>query len=299
MSETRNVFLLILILLIVTLVSTGIAIRMLYTAAIEQQKARLIESAQSSARMIEAMAEHDRKYGHLIRKADETYNPVAASLDQIEKAHSRFKGFGETGEFTLAKLEEDQIIFLLSHRHFDLNNPLPVSLNSDLSEPMKLALEGKSGTVVGKDYRGEKVLAAYEPVKILDLGIVVKIDVAEIREPFKKAAIYSGVAGLILIVFGSIFFVKITMPLFHKLAESEERFRSTFEQAAVGIVHVDPAGPFLRVNKKFCEIIGSSRDELLQKTFQDITHPDDLEADLEYVRQLAAGKIATYSMEKR
>jgi PAS domain S-box-containing protein len=85
----------------------------------------------------------------------------------------------------------------------------------------------------------------------------------------------------------------------NELRRSEERFRGTFEQAAVGIGHVAPDGRLLRVNQKLCEILGYSCQELLGKTFQDITHPDDLDADLEYVRRLLAGEIETYSMEKR
>lgn len=83
------------------------------------------------------------------------------------------------------------------------------------------------------------------------------------------------------------------------LQESEQRFRATFEQAAVGIAQVSLDGQFLRLNQKFCEIVGYTREELLALTFQDITHPDDLEADLDYLRQLLAGDIPHYSMEKR
>jgi two-component system sensor histidine kinase/response regulator len=83
------------------------------------------------------------------------------------------------------------------------------------------------------------------------------------------------------------------------LRESEERFRATFEQAAVGIAHVGTDGRWLRVNRKLCEIVGYPREELLEKTFQDITHPDDLGKDLEQARKLLAGEIGTYSMEKR
>ncbi len=84
-----------------------------------------------------------------------------------------------------------------------------------------------------------------------------------------------------------------------KLKDSEERFRATFEQAAVGIAHVDLNGRWLRVNQRLCEIVGYSSEELLELTFQDITHPNDLEKDLDYVRQMIAGEIETYSMEKR
>ncbi|WP_194242451.1 PAS domain S-box protein [Gimesia benthica] len=83
------------------------------------------------------------------------------------------------------------------------------------------------------------------------------------------------------------------------LLESEQNFRSTFEQIAIGIALVAPDGSWLRVNNGLCEIVGYDSDELLKLTFQDITHPDDLTADLYNVEQLLAGKIDSYSMEKR
>ena len=83
------------------------------------------------------------------------------------------------------------------------------------------------------------------------------------------------------------------------LQKSEAKFRNTFEQAAVGLAHVAPDGKWLMVNQKLCQIVGYTKEELLQKTFQDITHPEDLESDLEYVRQMLAGEISTYSLEKR
>jgi PAS domain S-box-containing protein len=67
----------------------------------------------------------------------------------------------------------------------------------------------------------------------------------------------------------------------------------------VGIGHVDLEGHFLRLNQKFCEIVDYEQEELLQLSFQDITHPEDLERDLEEFRQLLAGEIETYSIEKR
>lgn len=63
------------------------------------------------------------------------------------------------------------------------------------------------------------------------------------------------------------------------LRESEERFRATFDQAAVGMAQISPDGHYVRVNERLCEIIGYSHAELLQKTYQSITHPDDLATD--------------------
>ena len=83
------------------------------------------------------------------------------------------------------------------------------------------------------------------------------------------------------------------------LRESEERFRGTFENAGVGIADCDLQGRFLRVNQKLCQIVGYTREELLQKTGQDITHPDDLAASLEQFLPLLRGEQPGYSLEKR
>ena len=83
------------------------------------------------------------------------------------------------------------------------------------------------------------------------------------------------------------------------LKESEERFRNTFEKAAVGIAHVGVEGNFIQINQIFCDIVGYSQQEMLRLTFQELTHPDDLEPDLKNVQRLLDQDIETYSIEKR
>ncbi len=83
------------------------------------------------------------------------------------------------------------------------------------------------------------------------------------------------------------------------LRESEKRFRGTFENAAVGIAHRDATGRFLRINEKFCAIVGYSREELLQKNIRDITHPDDLAATIDAFTALWQGESPTLGLEKR
>ena len=83
------------------------------------------------------------------------------------------------------------------------------------------------------------------------------------------------------------------------LREGEQRFRGTFENAAVGIAHTHLGGRFLRVNEKFCDIVGYSREELLQKTFQDITHPDDLSTSIDSIGALMRGESSSFAIEKR
>ena len=83
------------------------------------------------------------------------------------------------------------------------------------------------------------------------------------------------------------------------LRESEESIRSAFIYAPIGKALVSIDGHWLKVNPAFSEMIGYSEPELFNLTFQDITHPEDLQKDLNCVEQLLQGKISTYQMEKR
>jgi PAS domain S-box-containing protein len=84
------------------------------------------------------------------------------------------------------------------------------------------------------------------------------------------------------------------------LRASEGRFRAIFEQAAVGVSECSAqTGEYLRVNQKYCDIVGHLPEELLGRRYQEITHPDDLPTDQDFAQRLIAGKIRTFSLEKR
>lgn len=76
-------------------------------------------------------------------------------------------------------------------------------------------------------------------------------------------------------------------------------FQNAFEHAPIGMALVAPDGKWLRVNRSICEITGYSESELLERSFQDITHPDDLALDLANVDKMLANEIDNYQMEKR
>ncbi len=83
------------------------------------------------------------------------------------------------------------------------------------------------------------------------------------------------------------------------LQESESRFSTAFDCSSIGVAIVATDGRWLQVNRALCQILGYSEQELLALSFQDITHPEDLAADLERARQMLDGEIQTYQMEKR
>ena len=115
---------------------------------------------------------------------------------------------------------------------------------------------------------------------------------------WEKAEVSSLASMLTFLIVG--YLVSTIHEQLHRAQRSTEaRFEATFEQAAVGIALVMPDGRWERVNRKLSNITGYRSEELLAMTFQDITHPDDLETDLEQVRRMLLREIRTYSLEKR
>lgn len=84
-----------------------------------------------------------------------------------------------------------------------------------------------------------------------------------------------------------------------KLRSSERQLRSIFEKAPVGITHTAIDGHFRYVNQKFCEIVGYSKGELREMSYEDLTHPEDLTADRRVTNQVLAGEAGSFALEKR
>ena len=413
--------LLIVVMMSVALIIGASAIYVIYQGGRDRERLRLQDIVQSHARFLEEMALFGQAYTAYPKGSE-----AAALLQFIEsqRAFAR-RGLGTTGEITLARREGNDIVFLFRQRGAEVDQPFSVSLDSGLADPMREALAGQSGTMIGKDYRGNIVLAAYEPVAVLNLGLVAKIDLDEVRERFTKAVIPLFFISIVTVLGASALFLRITDPVVRQLRdsearfrnlfehmksgaavfqavpdgsdfvftdlnrrgeeighierhqavgrrvtevfpgtaqfgllddlkevwasgahknlparyyrdgriegwrdshvyklpngevvvlfddvseekqaeqavkESEARFRGTFENAAVGIAHVGMDGSWLHVNQRLCDIVGYGRHELLRSTFQNITYPDDLKADLDQLGRLLRGEIPFYSMEKR
>src|SRR4029077_17842489 len=83
------------------------------------------------------------------------------------------------------------------------------------------------------------------------------------------------------------------------LRESEERFRRYFDLGLVGMAITSPTKGCLEVNDELCRILGYRREELLRLTWAELTHPDDLAADVANFNRVLAGQIDGYSIDKR
>jgi PAS domain S-box-containing protein len=288
MGERGRIILLAVIMALIVIVTSGVALGILYQTAFKQQRIALVQMAQSHARLIESVAGFDQKFS----KLDHPEGAVAATLQQIKDAHKKYPGMGSTGEFILVRYEGNRIEFLLGQRHLDFNVPKPIPFEAVNAEAMRRALSGKSGSVIGLDYRGQDVLAAYEPVAITNWGIVAKIDIREIREPFIAAGIKVGIVALIVTIAGTGLFMRISNPLIHQIVKEKERAERYLHIAEAIIVILDNEGKVRRINRRGCDVLGYAEDEIIGKNWIETVIPQELrEAIYEVHSQVISGEL--------
>ncbi|MFY0579706.1 ATP-binding protein [Cystobacter fuscus] len=166
---------------------------------------------------------------------------------------------------------------------------------------------GLTGVLLREDIGG--IMAR----RLLPVAILTPLLVGGVRLLGERLGLYEASLGLsVFVLLAMAAFLRLVvwnantlsrMDARHRSAEelrdSEERFRTSFEHAPIGMSLAGLDGHFLNVNGALCELLGYSQRELLTKTFQDITYSEDLELDLENVRRLLQGELSTYQMEKR
>jgi len=259
MQQRKNFQLLFLTMAAATMIVSAVSIFSLYTAAIDQHRLRLVEIVKSQARLIESVAQFDsiNNAGELPEEAR------ATTLKQVAHAHNQFGGIGESGEFAMARREHNQIVFVLSRKHLKTETPRPIPFKGEWAEPMRRALSGLSGIFTGLDYRGVQVLAAHEPISILDLGLVAKIDTSEIRAPFIRAGLIAIGVAMLVIFLASRLFYRIARPIEEAIEQQAETFKTLVDTSREGIILADIDGKIEFVNPAAERIFGYHQDELL------------------------------------
>ncbi|MEX1080969.1 MAG: EAL domain-containing protein [Halofilum sp. (in: g-proteobacteria)] len=209
------------LLLFLPLVAVACSTYLLYQSALDEERARLLDLVRSQAVLIEtitgdANASTQERYDRII--------PVVESdLDLVQAALARFNGLGEAGEFVIGRREGDRVM-LAAGRHMASTEPVAVSIGSERAQAMQRALGSEAGTLIGPDYDGLRVLAAFAPLQGLDRGLVAKIPMPEIRAPFVRTGLVSAGLGLVLGLVGGAVYLKQTTPLWRRLRRREREY---------------------------------------------------------------------------
>ncbi|HBQ99631.1 MULTISPECIES: PAS domain S-box protein [unclassified Roseofilum] len=169
---------------------------------------------------------------------------------------------------------------------------------TQISEFLATLKIGKSGQTFILERSGNLVASSSLPQPfVIENGVAQRIHASESQDPIIQAT-----TAHLLESLGSVVCLRDISERRQaqlSLWEREERLQAIFDQAAVGIALTLPSGKFVQVNQRFCQLLGYSQAELLNMTFRQLTHPEDLKVEEAYVEDLLSGISQTYSLEKR
>jgi two-component system, cell cycle sensor histidine kinase and response regulator CckA len=266
------------------------------------------------------------------------FGTLLAGLDPEDELYpllQRWPAPTTTAESLLVRREGDDVVFLspLRKRPTMLATLRIPALRSDVAAVR--AVTGEEGTIEAQDYHGDAVFAATLSVPGTNWRLIAKIDSEEVLAPLRwRSRLMGAFAVSLIFAAAAVVFalwrrndIRVYRARYESelerreaaerydaerksmneelrranqaLLSSESRFRSAFEQAAVGMNEVTLDGRFQRVNHRFSEITGYSREDLAQLTYSDLTHPDDRAADRVHVEAVLSGEEASCRWEKR
>lgn len=279
-------FLLVLLLAFVAAAATGAGVYAIYGYAIGTETQHLSDLAQSQAYLIAAVARFDLG-NPAYRNAEEAF---AASASQIRAMRTQFRGFGESGEFVIGRQANGRIEFPFEQRF-----SFPAGLaDHEWALPMRRALRGESGTIQGLDYRGVEVIAAYAPIGVHGLGLVAKIDLAEIRRPFVRLGLLSVGGSFAFVLLAGLLFTRALAPHIRRLRARDRMFGTLFSVSPVGLLTATPDGALREINPRLCRILGYEETELRELGFG-FVRSDEREQLLQHLKELGEGELPAYS----
>jgi len=261
-DQKRILYMAVSLLTAVSIIVLALTLWMLYRSNFEQQVEALQAMVQGQVNLVESVAKFDQQHSqNAVAGGSE-----AATVLQVTEAYSQMGGFGITGEFTLGVIRGDEIEFISEFR-FPVKGArkiVPLTIDSGTDPiPMQLALNNGSGWMIGPDYRGERVLAAYQPINTLKLGMVAKLDMREVNAPFMKATVtVLGIAAFVVFI-GGMLMLRMARPMVQRIEESQQRFRTLLEFAPDAMVIIDESGEIVTVNQRTEEVFGYSRNEII------------------------------------
>ncbi|MGD8531935.1 MAG: response regulator [Gammaproteobacteria bacterium] len=231
----------------------------LYRANFDQRAQDLRAMILGQVSLIEAVARFDQRNVGLQFRGGSS----EATLGQVLDGFGQLGGFSQTGEFVVARRTGEQIEFLTEFRFSEGGVRRTVPINTEVAEPMRRALSDESGWMVGLDYRGEQVLAAYEPIGALGVGLVAKVDMREVRAPFVQAAVAALAITALAILIGGFLMLRMARPVLQRIEEVQQRFRKLLESAPDAMIVINGNGEIVMVNHQAQVMFGCSPEELV------------------------------------
>lgn len=202
----RYIYLIIIMTIICIAVNLSSAIT-LYLSSYNRSQDHLLNLVTNQSRLIDSVSRFDQKYS----RQDHPKGATGATLSQVIDAYSQSLGFSDTGEYLIGHRVGDHIemIFHQRHREDEINR---IAFTSKQAMPIRQALAGLKGISLIQDHHGQDVLAAYIPILNQEYGLVAKMDLAEIRQPYIRTSLVTTSLALFITMLASVILARMTQP---------------------------------------------------------------------------------------
>ena len=264
--SNRRLLSLAIILVVSNLLITGVSMVLIYHKSISSLETTLIDIVERQKSLVTTLHKQGKNEIEIIQF--------------IKTMRGKHYGIGKTGEFVIAHQSEGYVNFLLAHNKkskFNLNNIEGFGI------PMRLALQGNTGFIMGHDYSGVRVYAAYTYFSDFKWGIVAKIPTSEVNQPYFEALFITLFVSILLISFCVFLFVKLSNPIVKSIIDSEKHYRNLFENNHVIMLVINPSTlKIIDANPAACKYYGYEHSMMVSMNFTEINvlPPVDLKQTL-------------------
>lgn len=267
---------------------TGATITILYRTAHAEMLKELESAAVSLADLMESVAQFNQSFS----ANDHPQGARGATLSQIEKGLKQHQHSHLSEELIIGEPVNDGIRMMRrATKGSGIEDITLIKNGSALAQPMRRALAGEYGSGQMLDYKGTTVLAGYAPVPTLGIGVVYKIDLAELRTPYIQASLWAGGILLLAIGLGALSFFKFLRPLQNKIETSEQRLSALVRAVPVCVFETDLNGHCTFVNEKWHVLTGLSPEDAYGEGWIQALHPEDREMVLNTWQAFVAGRV--------
>ncbi|MEX2281081.1 MAG: response regulator [Gemmatimonadota bacterium] len=244
-ENRRRVASLTLIMSAVSVVVFAVSLVMVYRDSLEQRRATLLNLVTAQSELIEAVAWYDRQHMDSLAALEATLSQLRVGLRDMRTA-------GQTGKFYLVGVENGQLVNLV--RRPDTNQ-----IPSMFAAPLREALAGNRSSMIVRDESGRALLVAYAPEPTLGVAMIAAIDLVELRAPFIRTGMLALGATVLLVIMGSIMFVRVSKPMLARLRQGQV-LEAVLGSAPQAMFIADRFGMIKLVNAGFQRLFGPVPD---------------------------------------
>jgi PAS domain S-box-containing protein len=245
--DSNRLLLVIAIMALMAYGIAGLAIWIIYQARLEQYSQNLLGAAQNKVALLEYVTRqhYEKEHDQPPAPGNDTSGLADYPLSEPERVEilEHFaQAVGGSGSFRLTG--ENLLVYTDEVNDYGLSS-------TEMDEPLRRALAGESGTIIARDYRGKRVIAALVPLPQLGAAMVVKMDMTEFSAPYRRAAIITLLVGTALIFGCGLFCWREGHRIIGKLAASESRYRTLMDNVPLCVFLKDGNGHYLTANRYF------------------------------------------------